>query len=498
MTDSVYARAGINLVGREDQRREGREVAIANVQAGQGTKSAQSKAVAKPSGSISVASNSNDYGLAAGASSIGSFSISYSVPGLGEGIEIPLTFNFRVTGQLKAIEATTISSFAYQVEASGTNGTEIINGEATIGTGRGFEQKIESSSGFVSGAVQSPESSFSFSVPIEVEVGNTGSIQGSLLGNATAGGDSTIGNSTFDLSLDSITVPQSFTAIDVTGLKLEFSSGITKSIETNYGNQERFSEQQLQAMDQFIDGLEICGIFFAGAAGIAAKIPGGTGIASLLTLGSALFFGFAWYVEEVTEAKPDPDYSVLFTPQSMDFNQETLDDLSTTESFEDATDDLITALSMNLVLAEALDVTLDRAYGAEIADDLVWVEQQELLAGEYTHQLSVGIDVLTDTLLDFADQYRLSGSPQVTFSPDEIIEFQGSLINEGIPEMIDSNLRELGFEQNEINEISNGMINANPFLFGVDTFELAELIPSQELLMKFENASSALSQGLIG
>jgi hypothetical protein len=492
MTDSVYARAGINLVGREDQRREGREVAIANVQAGQGTKSAQSKAVAKPSGGISVASNSNDYGLAAGASSIGSFSISYSVPGLGEGIEIPLTFNFRVTGQLKAIEATTISSFAYQVEASGTNGTEIINGEATIGTGRGFEQKIESSSGFVSGAVQSPESSFSFSIPIEVEVGNTGSIQGSLLGNATAGGDSTIGNSTFDLSLNSITIPQSFTAIDVTGLEVEFSSGITKNVEVDYGKRGQFSEEQLAFIEDGADINSYFGFALAGIATVASllSLPVTAAMAGLM---GALCGGIGYYLNELSEEQPDSNYRTLAYPQSEDFMHNTNSD----QSFSTSAQSIFTSLYEVLSLSAALDETLDKMNGAELFSDLAWFEQHETLASEYAQQLSINLNNLSDPLIEFAEDYRGSDLPQIAIDSDDLISFQSSLLEGGLPETTENYLQELGFNKNEMNEIYNQMVIENPYLLGTEPIGLSDFISSPELIGGFDAIASALSQGIM-
>lgn len=226
MTTRLTARAGINLL--ETQENTGASSVSASA-AGNG---ASASSEANMDLALQTLATSDEAPATNNASANAIYASDYTILGNTADVEIPLTFNFAIAGNLSADSVNIALGFGSAFVTfnvfvrSDVDTAPPTNGNVDVTVARG-ELRFRSA-GALDGLEASKTLVFENQFSIDMNTEQAGRINAALTSTAaTLPGGGSNGSSSSSLVLESVTVPSAFGALDVSDIELVFDTGVT-------------------------------------------------------------------------------------------------------------------------------------------------------------------------------------------------------------------------------------------------------------------------------
>jgi hypothetical protein len=218
---------------------------------------------------------------------------------------------------------------------------------------------------------------------------------------------------------------------------------------------KRFGAKTRPLYSQLASDLESAGDITAMAALGCLEIPiPPVQVTCLEVYGLAAGVAFLLHVKYADLGKDptDPNFMVIAQPVYPAVPP-TPPGLPQTKRDVDAFNALMQSEEQSIGLTNAMQIAVNRAQGADDAGNAFWVSKQTTALYEYAARLADVLDGQPGLLMNLVNALGDGAFPPSTFSPADVLSFEGSVAAGGLPDHVTQALTELGATPAEISQI---------------------------------------------
>ncbi len=207
------------------------------------------------------------------------------------------------------------------------------------------------------------------------------------------------------------------------------------------------------------------GIGLGVAVGICTALTGGACISIPITIsliaGGGVYAGAGFFASDKVNDPSDPNFTVIAQPLVVPIQAPILADAATPQQVADAINTLFDNLSQQMALEKASSTAINRASGARDAGNTFWVQQQTQAAQQFIAQEAPLLDAQPHLLANLATALAAAGA-QVTFTANDVRNYQASLAANGLPTSVAQELTQLGLDSAAQAQILQSILSADP------------------------------------
>ncbi len=207
------------------------------------------------------------------------------------------------------------------------------------------------------------------------------------------------------------------------------------------------------------------GIGLGVAVGICTVLTGGACISVPITislvLGGGIYAGAGFYASDKVNDPSDPNFTVIDQPLVVPIQPPVQADASTPQQTADAINALFNNLAQQLALERASNTALNRASGARDAGNTFWVQQQTQAAQQFIAQEAPLLAAQPTLLANLQTALQAAGL-QLTFTANDVRNYQASLAANGLPATVAQALTQQGIDSAGQAQILQALLAADP------------------------------------
>jgi hypothetical protein len=206
-------------------------------------------------------------------------------------------------------------------------------------------------------------------------------------------------------------------------------------------------------------GLGVAALVCATSAGIAC----GPALVWALGLGAAAFEVESIGLGYLADDPADPNYTEIILPDTPTTSRQPfLPGEGLTQEQAHAFNELITNVEQGIGLAPAILTSLERATGAQAANDTYWTAQQLNAARRYAGQLALLMEARPALLEDLKQALLAVPGTPFTFTGEHLAQYKFNLITQGLPPDQQQMLVELGVDDRTKAQVLHNLILTEP------------------------------------
>jgi len=199
------------------------------------------------------------------------------------------------------------------------------------------------------------------------------------------------------------------------------------------------------------------GICAVATAGVCLSVP----ITIALIAGTGAYAAGGIYGFDKFSDPSDPNFTVITQPLVIPITAPLQADPATPQQVADAFNALFDNQAQQLALEKASNTALNRASGARDAGNTFWVQQQTQAAQQFIAQEAPLLDTQPHLLANLATALQAAGA-QITFTTNDVRNFQASLAANGLPAAITQELNQLGVDSAGQAQVLQTLLSLDP------------------------------------
>src|SRR5712692_8472867 len=197
------------------------------------------------------------------------------------------------------------------------------------------------------------------------------------------------------------------------------------------------------------------GICAVATAGVCLSVP----ITIALIAGTGAYAAGGIYGFDKFSDPSDPNFTVIDQPLVIPITAPVQDPAN--QQVADAFNALFANQAQQLALEKASNTALNRASGARDAGNTFWVQQQTQAAQQFIAQEAPLLDTQPHLLANLATALQAAGA-QITFTTNDVRNFQASLAANGLPAAITQELNQLGVDSAGQAQVLQSLLSLDP------------------------------------
>jgi hypothetical protein len=201
-------------------------------------------------------------------------------------------------------------------------------------------------------------------------------------------------------------------------------------------------------------GFGICALL---TGGVCLSVP----ISISLILGTGIFGAAGFYGTDKVNDPSDPNFMVITQPMVVPIQPPVIGDPTTPQQVADAINALDDNVAQQLALERASNIALDRASGARDAGNAFWVQQQTQALQQFIAQEAPLLDAQPQLLANLDTALEAAGV-EVTFTVNDVKNYQASLAANGLPAAVTQMLTQQGIDSTGQAQILQAILSADP------------------------------------